>query len=131
MGDETHVALKERHEQSWALYDSGPDRFLSISFANARFDRRVDFSGRIFENDTDFEYARFCHPPGLPKSWIACAPLVEMPKKRGTTIENATSTSRNARPNLAFALARLAKWPSLPRCAGPIRYAAAPAALAQ
>jgi hypothetical protein len=36
---------------------------LNILFANARFDGRVDFSGRTFENDTDFNYARFCYPP--------------------------------------------------------------------
>jgi uncharacterized protein YjbI with pentapeptide repeats len=61
------IALKKRLEDG-----SGLDRFLAISFANARFNGRVDFSGRTFENDTNFNYARFCYPPVFePKTNLA------------------------------------------------------------
>jgi uncharacterized protein YjbI with pentapeptide repeats len=39
------------------------DRFLSISFANARFDGEAIFSGRTFEGAADFSQARFYYPP--------------------------------------------------------------------
>jgi uncharacterized protein YjbI with pentapeptide repeats len=65
MSDETRVALEQRHLESWTLHDSGPDRFLAISFANARFDGEADFSGRSFEHDAGFTNARFYHPPNF------------------------------------------------------------------
>jgi hypothetical protein len=37
--------------------------FLSISFANARFNGEADFSGRTFEVHADFTNARFYYPP--------------------------------------------------------------------
>jgi hypothetical protein len=40
-----------------------PSLILAISFANARFDGEVDFSGRTFKDNTDFSYGRFCRPP--------------------------------------------------------------------
>jgi uncharacterized protein YjbI with pentapeptide repeats len=39
------------------------DRFLSISFADARFDGEAIFSGRSFERAADFTNARFYSPP--------------------------------------------------------------------
>jgi hypothetical protein len=53
----------KRHKGSWAGSESGPDRFLTISFANARFDQEAVFSGRCFEADADFTDARFYYPP--------------------------------------------------------------------
>jgi hypothetical protein len=62
-GKQAITALRKRLEDSWTRDDFGPDRFLSISFQGARFNRRVDFSARTFRNEADFEYARFCYPP--------------------------------------------------------------------
>jgi Pentapeptide repeats (9 copies) len=42
---------------------SGDNRFLSISFANARFNGEADFSGRTFEGTTNFTNSRFYYPP--------------------------------------------------------------------
>jgi hypothetical protein len=39
------------------------DRFLTISFANVRFDGEAIFSGRSFERTADFTNARFYYPP--------------------------------------------------------------------
>jgi hypothetical protein len=57
------TVLKQRHEQSWNRYGSGPDRFLTISFAGTRFNGEAIFSGRSFEKDADFTGARFWSPP--------------------------------------------------------------------
>ena len=39
------------------------NRFLRISFANARFDGEANFSGRSFEQSADFTGTRFYYPP--------------------------------------------------------------------
>ncbi|MDQ6703135.1 MAG: pentapeptide repeat-containing protein [Pseudomonadota bacterium] len=62
-GREAGEALKKWHEDLWKLWGSGPDHFLSISFANARFDGEAVFSGRSFEQTADFTNARFYYPP--------------------------------------------------------------------
>ena len=54
---------RRRHEESWTLYDSGPQRFSKISFARARFYGETIFSGRSFEQFADFTEARFSSPP--------------------------------------------------------------------
>ena len=43
----------------------GPDHFLSISFASARFDREAVFADLSFESIADFTNARFYWPPNL------------------------------------------------------------------
>jgi hypothetical protein len=53
--------LKQRHEET--RYGSGPGQFITISFANARFDGEASFSGRSFEKTADFTCARFYYPP--------------------------------------------------------------------
>jgi hypothetical protein len=60
---EAHVAFEKQHRETWKLEDSGPDRFLTISFANARFDGGAFFSRRSFEMRTNFTSARFYLPP--------------------------------------------------------------------
>ncbi len=57
------MSLKKRHEDSWARCGSAPDRFLTISFADARFDGYADFSSRTFEKIAYFTNARFYRPP--------------------------------------------------------------------
>jgi hypothetical protein len=57
------IPLKKRLGQSWNLYSSGPDRYLDISFKGARFDGEANFSGRNFEEATDFTNAHFYSPP--------------------------------------------------------------------
>jgi hypothetical protein len=61
--EEDRAALKKHHEDSWTGSGSAPDRFLTISFANARFDTEAVFSVRSFEADADFTNARFYYPP--------------------------------------------------------------------
>lgn len=61
--DEARIALEQRHRESWKLDGSGPNRFLTISFANARFDGEALFSRRSFEMRTNFTGARFYLPP--------------------------------------------------------------------
>jgi hypothetical protein len=56
-------ALKKRHEESWTGSGSGPDRFLTISFANAHFNDEAVFSVRTFEADADFTNTHFYYPP--------------------------------------------------------------------
>jgi uncharacterized protein YjbI with pentapeptide repeats len=51
--------LKQRHRRLWEHRGSGPDRFRSISFANAQFSGGADFSSRKFESVVDFSNARF------------------------------------------------------------------------
>jgi hypothetical protein len=63
MDEKAHAALKKRHEDSWKTARSGPDRFLPISFACARFDGEANFSGRTFDGSADFSQARFYYPP--------------------------------------------------------------------
>jgi hypothetical protein len=62
---EVGEAAKKRHEDSWTDSGSGPDRFLTISFTNARFDNEAVFSGRTFEGNADFTNARFYSPPSF------------------------------------------------------------------
>ncbi len=62
-GQELLIALKDRHNELWTRYQSAPDRFPPISFANARFDGEAVFSGRSFERAADFTTARFYYPP--------------------------------------------------------------------
>lgn len=56
-------ALEKRHEDSRNIYDSAPDRFLKISFQNARFEDDANFSGRDFQHHANFNDVQFCHPP--------------------------------------------------------------------
>lgn len=56
-------ALLSEDGGSWILRGSGPNRFLDISFANARFYGEADFSGRSFERRADFTGAQFYRPP--------------------------------------------------------------------
>jgi uncharacterized protein YjbI with pentapeptide repeats len=58
-------ALKARHIDLWTNYQSGPDRFSAISFADTQFDGKADFSGRSFEHGADFTGARFYYPPNF------------------------------------------------------------------
>ncbi|HUI20531.1 MAG TPA: hypothetical protein VLZ74_05750 [Methylocella sp.] len=61
-------SLEERHRESWSHSGSGPDRFLSLSFANARFHREATISGRTFKETADFHGARFYSPPDFDAS---------------------------------------------------------------
>ncbi|MGA3340723.1 MAG: pentapeptide repeat-containing protein [Methylocella sp.] len=67
LGQDDRNVLSQRHEVTRKSVGvdsaSGPDRFLSISFANARFDREAIFSSRDFEADANFTNARFYYPP--------------------------------------------------------------------
>jgi hypothetical protein len=63
IGKDDWMARKQRHEDSWRTHDTGPDRFVTISFANRRFFDKADFSGRTFEQAADFTQARFYYPP--------------------------------------------------------------------
>jgi hypothetical protein len=56
-------AFEQQLRESWTLYGSGPDRFLEISFENARFDGKADFLGRSFQATADFPNTRFYSPP--------------------------------------------------------------------
>jgi hypothetical protein len=62
-GSEAVTAQKQQHEESWTRHGSGPHRFSTISFENARFDGEAIFSGRSFERTADFTNARFYYPP--------------------------------------------------------------------
>lgn len=55
--------LKKRHEDSWAINRSGPDRFLGISFSGASFHGAAIFSDRSFEQVADFTNTSFYRPP--------------------------------------------------------------------
>jgi hypothetical protein len=57
VGEGARVTLKKRHEDLWTRSGSGPDRFLTISFTNARFDGEAKFSGRSFEQAANFTNA--------------------------------------------------------------------------
>jgi hypothetical protein len=63
MNVDTRRALEQRYKES------GPDRFLTISFANVRFgveailEGEAIFSGRSFEHIANFTGARFYFPP--------------------------------------------------------------------
>jgi hypothetical protein len=63
--EEAHAALEKCHQITSKRYNSGPDRFLNISFANARFDSEAISSGRSFEEAADFTNARFYRPPNF------------------------------------------------------------------
>lgn len=58
-------ALEARHRSSWKRHGCGPDRFLDISFAKARFYADANFSHRSFEDVADFTNARFYRPPNF------------------------------------------------------------------
>jgi hypothetical protein len=58
-------AFKQRYEQSRTHDESGSDRFLTVSFARARFDGEAVFKGRSFEWEAIFTNARFYDPPGF------------------------------------------------------------------
>lgn len=60
--DNPENSLNQRHRRLWEHRGSGPDRFQSISFPNARFNR-ANFSGRTFEDVVDFSNGRFFKPP--------------------------------------------------------------------
>ncbi|MCI0468013.1 MAG: pentapeptide repeat-containing protein [Beijerinckiaceae bacterium] len=62
---EARVKQGERREASWEALGSGPDRFLTISFARARFDGPAIFTGRTFTREADLTQARFYSPPGF------------------------------------------------------------------
>ncbi|MGH6846960.1 MAG: hypothetical protein ACREC0_05850 [Methylocella sp.] len=127
---EASAAFENRHDESGKRTGSGPDLFLAISFANARFDGEAIFSRRSFEESAIFTNARFYSPPdfdaashldridftgayigfvppanstGLPKakSLFACALFGKSRKRQKTTISNAISISRNAKPSAA------------------------------
>ena len=57
------VVDEKGHEESWKRWNSGPDRFLTVSFASAHFDGDAGFIGRTFEMDANFTNARFYRPP--------------------------------------------------------------------
>jgi hypothetical protein len=57
--------LDERHRNSWKQHGCRPDCFLTISFADVRFDYEAIFAGRSFEQTADFTRARFCSPPNF------------------------------------------------------------------
>ncbi len=61
--NEAQRELGRRLEATWEAHGSGPDRFLIISFARARFDGEAIFTGRIFTREADFTNARFYSPP--------------------------------------------------------------------
>jgi hypothetical protein len=63
VSDPGRAALERRNENKWTGTGSAPDRFLTISFANARFDNEAVYSDRAFEADADFTNAHFCYPP--------------------------------------------------------------------
>jgi hypothetical protein len=60
---EARMALQKRPADFLGRLDSGPDRFLSISFERARFDSEAVFSGRTFQQAANFTKARFYYPP--------------------------------------------------------------------
>jgi hypothetical protein len=60
---EASKSLKQRHKELWTHNGSGPDRFLTISFAGARFADEAIFSGRTFARAADFNYTSFYYPP--------------------------------------------------------------------
>jgi hypothetical protein len=53
----------QTHFEGSVAFNRQRTPFLTISFANARFDGEADFSGRIFDADADFTNARFYYPP--------------------------------------------------------------------
>jgi hypothetical protein len=65
LGSDDREALEKRHREAWKRYHAGPDRFWSISFANARFEGNADFSGRSVIFGGDFTNTRFYYPPAF------------------------------------------------------------------
>jgi uncharacterized protein YjbI with pentapeptide repeats len=61
--EEDRAALRKRHEDSWTGSGSAPDRILTISFTNARFENEAVFSVRTFEANANFTNASFYYPP--------------------------------------------------------------------
>jgi hypothetical protein len=57
------AALERRHREASERYGSGPDRFLIVTFASARFDGEANISSRTFRPIADFTGARFYFPP--------------------------------------------------------------------
>jgi Pentapeptide repeats (9 copies) len=93
VGEGARVTLKKRHEDLWTRSGSGPDRFLTISFTNARFDGEAKFSGRSFEQAANFTNARFYYPPDFDN--VTNASLVDF---TGAFI----GFARPGRPNWTF-----------------------------
>ncbi len=63
MEGEARATLEQRHKESWAKNNSGPDHFLAISFVGARFDGEANFSSRSFDANANFTDTRFNCPP--------------------------------------------------------------------
>jgi hypothetical protein len=61
--EEVRFILKKRHEESWQVNKSGPDRLGSASFVKTRFDGPAHFVGRSNNPFLDFTNARFYSPP--------------------------------------------------------------------
>lgn len=57
--------IRQRHEAFWKTYGLRPDRFKTISFANAHFDGEANFSGRLFQDNANFTDAEFFYPPNF------------------------------------------------------------------
>ena len=66
--EEAHAERERRHKESWETDGSGPDRFLRISFADARFDDKVNFSGRSFESKANCIGTQFHSPPDFDRA---------------------------------------------------------------
>jgi uncharacterized protein YjbI with pentapeptide repeats len=61
--NDIRAVIKQRYIEIISDDDSGPNRFLTISFANAHFDADADYSGRYFLRASDFTGVRFYYPP--------------------------------------------------------------------
>lgn len=60
---DARIALEMTHKESWRINGSAPDRFLKISFQDARFGDDANFSGRGFQHLANFTDVQFCRPP--------------------------------------------------------------------
>jgi hypothetical protein len=56
---------QQRQEDLWRIDQGLPDRFVTISFANSRFDGEAVFFRRSFDADADFTNTLFYYPPDL------------------------------------------------------------------
>jgi Pentapeptide repeats (9 copies) len=125
---ETRKKLEDRLQNS----RNEPDHFLAISFAGANFYGEVKFSGRSFKETSRILPVRTSTPRqiSMPRPILAgsislvlkldlfaraillglvnqkypsgCVRFEKSPRRRKTTISNAISTSRSARPSAAF-----------------------------
>jgi hypothetical protein len=66
--EEAHAKRERRHKESWERDGSGPDRFLRISFADACFDDKTNFSGRSFESKANCIGTQFHSPPDFDRT---------------------------------------------------------------